>query len=119
MLEAAVLGGRTAGGGLLLGHKRGGRFIIEKAVPCGPGVFPGRNVYPRLAIQFGGFLFFFAAEKARTPAALQRGQGFPGGQSGTARLIPEGVPGRLHKPFPVEAAQDRFSSQSRSPCLKS
>lgn len=59
MLEAAVLGGRTAWGGLLLGHKRGGRFIIEKAVPCGPGVFPGRNAYPRLAILFGDALVGF------------------------------------------------------------
>lgn len=58
-VEAAVLGSRRRAAGILLGHKRGGRFIIDRIAPSGPGAFPGLKEYIRLSSILGGDIIGF------------------------------------------------------------
>jgi len=64
-LEALALSRSPAPAGILLGHKRGSRFIIESALPTTPGYYPPQRTYLRLSAIFPdriiGF-FSFSAE---------------------------------------------------------
>jgi hypothetical protein len=61
---AAVCGGRGSAG-LLLGHKRGGRFIVERLAPAGQVAFPGAEEYARLSSILGGEIIgFFSTSPA-------------------------------------------------------
>jgi hypothetical protein len=66
MLEALSLSRSTASAGILLGHKRGPRFIIERAVPTTAGYYPAQRTYLRLSALFQeaiiGFFSFSAEE---------------------------------------------------------
>jgi hypothetical protein len=64
-LEALALSRSPASAGILFGHKRGSRFIIESALPTTPGYYPPQRTYLRLSAAFSdriiGF-FSFSAE---------------------------------------------------------
>ncbi|OGD09368.1 MAG: hypothetical protein A2Y86_02735 [Candidatus Aminicenantes bacterium RBG_13_62_12] len=89
-LEAAALGGGRTASGLLLGHKRGGRFVIESAVPSGRGSFPGREAYVRLASILGDEVVgFFSSPPApglrkKTPPPFSVGKLFVSVKAGRA-----------------------------------
>ncbi|MBN2198418.1 MAG: hypothetical protein JW747_01055 [Candidatus Aminicenantes bacterium] len=69
-IEAAAPIGRRTVSGSLLGHKRGGRVIVERAVASGFRVFPGREEYARavsiLGCEIVGFYSFVP------PAAIRK-----------------------------------------------
>ena len=91
-LEAAALGGGRTASGLLLGHKRGGRFVIESAVPSGRGSFPGREAYVRLASILGDEVVgFFSSPPAPGLPAFIISSGLPAAGSSTVRAGFDGV----------------------------
>jgi len=81
-IEAAVRNSRRAVSGLLLGHKRGGRVIVERAVPSGSRDFPGREAYARLvSILEGEVVGFFSSSpssdrRKKTPPPFSVGKIF-------------------------------------------
>ncbi len=70
-LEAAALSSRRTSSGLLLGHKRGRRFIIEKTISSGSGPFPGMEDYFRLNSILGDEVIGFYSS-APGPALRQK-----------------------------------------------
>jgi hypothetical protein len=50
---------RRRAGGLLLGHRRGGRFFVERIHPCSSGPFPGPRSYWALDNIFEGRIIGF------------------------------------------------------------
>jgi hypothetical protein len=61
---------RRSACGLLLGHRRGGRFFVERVYPCLSGPFPSARKYRVLDGIFEGKIigFYSSARRAR-PAA--------------------------------------------------
>jgi hypothetical protein len=81
-LEALSLSRSPASAGILLGHKRGFRFIIERVVPTRAGYYPTQRTYLRLDALFqqtviGFFSFSAAAGLAKlTPPPFAVGKVF-------------------------------------------
>lgn len=56
--------------GLLLGHRRGGRFFVEKVFPCSFGQFPTARRYQALnAIFEGKIIGFYSSSRSAGAAA--------------------------------------------------
>ncbi len=74
-LEAQALDSIPAhSGGLLLGHKRGQRFFVEKVFPCRPGFFLSLAHFFALDHHFEGKIlgfYFFNNQKAIKARLLQ------------------------------------------------
>jgi hypothetical protein len=58
---------RRRAGGLLLGHRRGGRFFVERIHPCSSGPFPSPRAYWALDDVFEGKIigFYSSGRRAR------------------------------------------------------
>jgi hypothetical protein len=57
-------------GGLLLGHRRGGRFFVESIFPCSFGDFPSDRKYQALdGIFEGKIIGFYCSGRRAGPAA--------------------------------------------------
>jgi hypothetical protein len=69
---AAVDNPRGRAGGLLLGHRRGGRFFVERIHPCFSGPFPSSRTYWALDNIFEGKIIGFYSSGRR--AAVQPGK---------------------------------------------
>jgi hypothetical protein len=60
-LEALFIGRSQASAGILIGHRRGLRFIIEKALPTAAGYYPSARTYARLsALTKNAIIGFFS-----------------------------------------------------------
>jgi len=68
-LEALSLGRSPVSAGILLGHKRGPRFIIEKALPAGRGYYPAQPTYLRLSALFPDKVIGFFSFASQTGLA--------------------------------------------------
>lgn len=68
-LEALSLSRSPASAGILLGHKRGPRFIIERAVPTTAGYYPAQRTYLRLSALFQEAVIGFFSFSAETGLA--------------------------------------------------
>lgn len=56
--------------GLLLGHRRGGRFFVERVYPCSSGPFPSARKYRVLdGIFEGKIIGFYSSGRRAGPAA--------------------------------------------------
>ena len=60
---------RRRAGGLLLGHRRGGRFFVERIYPCSFGEFPSNRKYRALDGIFEGKIIGFYSPGRRAGAA--------------------------------------------------
>lgn len=60
---------RRRAGGLLLGHRRGGRFFVERVCPCSFGDFPTERKYAALDQIFEGKIIGFYSSGRRAGAA--------------------------------------------------
>jgi hypothetical protein len=60
--------------GLLLGHTRGHRFVVERILPAPPGIAPDERSLTRIDAAFAGRIigFFVAGDSARIKASLRR-----------------------------------------------
>ena len=54
-----LISARSSSDGLLIGHKRGHRFFVEKILPSLPGFFPSLKKYHELDQFFNGKLLGF------------------------------------------------------------
>ena len=61
---------RRKTGGLLLGHRRGGRFFVERIYPCSCGTFPSARKYWALDGVFEGKIigFYFSGRRSGSAA---------------------------------------------------
>jgi len=59
---------RRRAGGLLLGHRRGGRFFVERIYPCSFRKFPSERQYGALARIFEGRIIGFYSSGRRSRA---------------------------------------------------
>lgn len=67
--QAVEIAGRRPAG-LLLGHRRGGRFFVEKIYPCSFGPFPSTQKYQALDGIFDGKIIgFYSSGRSAAAAA--------------------------------------------------
>jgi hypothetical protein len=71
--EALECAGKTCRG-VLLGHRRGPRFFVEKAVPLRGDAFPSETRLRQLDLIFGGKVigFYASGGPARGPSSILR-----------------------------------------------